>query len=499
MKKVLRYVTLGLALTTVVVGAQVATAPLVQVQANTTVQTLDLGVSLGDSNVEGSFVQRIVQLDQTNIRTLAIEELKKLREEMWDINPIYNGGTLQQAAKAEGLTTKEQYATAIKWDQELEKKAIQRATEARLLFNHVRLDGTNFGIGFENLASGLSVKGAISNGWGHGELKDLQDANGQFNIKNGHLHTQLNPELRSFGMAYVDGVTAGAYSWNESKQLYGTDFNGQYAINLKVANELKDINGQLGYRGNSRSRPAVTGLITHTDGQTYYVENGLVKTDFTGIANVVKHEGMSTSGLYTLYPAKAFIRNGKLENVSGLVEVDNKKLYYFKNGLLDTSYTGTVQYNDLSYTFQNGVGTLVRNQSTLSNMYRLYNPNTKMHFYTIHKSEITLLQSRGWILEGVAWMNSTSASGTPVYRVFNRQTGERIFTRIPAELERFKARGWINEGIAFRMPNEGQKIYRLVNKQTKQYVLSAKLDEIQKMIASGQWINEGVAFFAIFP
>lgn len=504
MKKVLKYVTLALALTIIPVSVQVATASFVKVQATTDVTALNLDVSLGSPNVEGSFVQKTIQLDQANVRETAIEALKKLREEMWDLNPLYNGKPLQAAAREKGLATKEQYATAIKWDQNLEKFAIQRAVEASFVAAHIRPDGTQHAIGFENLAWGYSTQSAINSGWGYEELEDLQKENGMFSMSNGHLHTQLNPELFSFAVAHIEGVTAGAYSWDDSKQLYGTNITGQYVINLKIANELREINGQLGYRGNSYFRPAVTGLVKHTDGQTYYVENGVVKTGFTGLVDVVQPIGTSTNGRYQLQKIKALVRNGKLdESASGLVSVDNHKLQYFKNGFLDTTHKGIVRYNGLLYYVENGVGVLTKttqtNPAVFSNMYRLYNPQTKRHFYTVHKSEMTLLQSRGWILEGVAWVNSTSTSGIPVYRVWNRQTGERIFTRIPAELEKFKARGWVNEGIAFRMPNDGQKIYRLVNKQTKQYVLSAKLDEIQKLVNSGQWINEGVAFFALFP
>lgn len=501
MKKVLRKLVQGVMFNLFGIAVLTSVAmPMVHAQTGI-VPSTNLGVSLGSPLIEGSLVTRTVQLNQTEVRFTVIEALKKLREEMWDINPNYNGKKLQEVAKEAGLTTKELYATGMKWDQTLEKKAIQRATESSIIAAHKRLDLSQYDIGYENLAWGYSVESAIVNGWGYGELDSLNTAKGEFNADNGHLHTQLNPYLLSFGVANINGVTAGVYNRADSKDLNGTDLTGNYAVTLKVANELTEVKGTLVYRGNTALIPAVTGLIKHTDGQTYYVENGEVKKSFTGLADVVVSNGESNRGVHALQVKTAYIHDGKFNSsISGIVVLNNKELVYLTNGFVNKEHVGVVSYGNQSYNVKNGKAILVQaSENTLSNMYRLYNPQTKMHFYTMHRSEINLLQSRGWIFEGVAWRNVTSANGTPVYRVYNKQTGERIFTRIHAELEKFKARGWINEGIAFRMPNDGQKIYRLVNKTTKQYALSAKLDEIQKMLTSGQWINEGVAFFAAFP
>lgn len=163
---------------------------------------------------------------------------------------------------------------------------------------------------------------------------------------------------------------------------------------------------------------------------------------------------------------------------NGWKQLADNKWYNIKNGVIDTTVTP----------YEN---------EAVSKMYRLYDKKNNLHFYTIHLSEVRLLQSRGWIYEGVAWLSVNDASGTPVYRVWNKQTGERLFTRHQSELIKFIARGWVNEGIAFRMPSSGHAIYRLVNKQTGRYVLSAGKDEVTKLVNTGLWINEGIAFFAL--
>lgn len=352
MKKVLRKLVQG-----VVFGIAVATSVVVpRAHAQTgNAPSANLGVSLGSPLIEGSLVTRTVQLNQTEVRSTVVEALKKLREEMWDVNPNYNGKKLQEVAKEAGLTTKELYATGMKWDQTLEKKAIQRATESSIIAAHKRLDLSQYDIGYENLAWGYSVESAIVNGWGYGELDSLNTAKGQFNADNGHLHTQLNPYLLSFGVANINGVTAGVYNHADSKDLNGTDLTGNYAVTLKVANELTEVKGTLVYRGNTALIPAVAGLIKHTDGQTYYVENGEVKASFTGLADVVVSNGESNCGVHALQVKTAYIHDGKFNSsISGIVVLNNKELVYLTNGFVNKAYVGVVSYGNQSYKVKNG-------------------------------------------------------------------------------------------------------------------------------------------------
>lgn len=134
--------------------------------------------------------------------------------------------------------------------------------------------------------------------------------------------------------------------------------------------------------------------------------------------------------------------------------------------------------------------------STIS-MYRLYDQKTNLHFYTSSASEITLLQARGWRLEGTAWKSPVSKEGAPVYRVWNLKTGERLYTRHQSEADKLVARGWKNEGIAFFTQDKGQPIYRVRNKKTGKYLLTVHLEEVQKLEASTQWKNEGIAFYGV--
>lgn len=75
-------------------------------------------------------------------------------------------------------------------------------------------------------------------------------------------------------------------------------------------------------------------------------------------------------------------------------------------------------------------------------VYRLYNPNTGEHFYTINESESNHLRSIGWNYEGVGWVGSNS--GDPVYRVYNPNAtgGDHYYTVSYGEASSLVSKGW---------------------------------------------------------
>lgn len=101
------------------------------------------------------------------------------------------------------------------------------------------------------------------------------------------------------------------------------------AMNKKATNMFDLTKGEQGwgiYSSFGRLRKNVTALARKSDGTVYYVKNGLVATDYTGI-----------------------------------VTQDGKK-YYIANGKWDKSYTGTLKTRTKVYTIQNGVVTRTVNR-----------------------------------------------------------------------------------------------------------------------------------------
>lgn len=203
--------TLSLSLAPAIANAE--PAPLTGVELNTT--------AANSVAVDATF-------DYGAARSEGLPALKKLRGEMWDINPYFNdseqpGSThLQDIARQRGLQTKEQYVNAVAIDDALTRIAVQRAGEQGARWGHKRPDGTDAwtatanGTKFyaESLAAGTSLGRSIAQSWGHGELAALQDGRGSYNSGSGHLHMMLNPKNKyyGFGAVFLPGTEHGTYT-----------------------------------------------------------------------------------------------------------------------------------------------------------------------------------------------------------------------------------------------------------------------------------------------
>ena len=75
-------------------------------------------------------------------------------------------------------------------------------------------------------------------------------------------------------------------------------------------------------------------------------------------------------------------------------------------------------------------------------VYRVYNPNTGEHFYTINYTEKTKLVAAGWRDEGLGW--KSPSSGIPVYRVYNPNSkgGDHYYTQNRSEAQQLVDKGW---------------------------------------------------------
>ncbi|STC69891.1 hypothetical protein [Corynebacterium pilosum] len=175
-------------------------------------------------------------------RNVGIPALKRLRGEMWDLNPPFvddwNGwnGTLRDAARSQGLTTKEAYVNAVYSDPAMVPIAVQRAVEesargselnhdrpynqsclahspaasckksTTATFNGEKMRGENLAWGSHSYA----LTEIIHQGWGHGEYQRLLASNGRWASGNGHLWVLLSPANYGFGFSHVT-TQGGAY------------------------------------------------------------------------------------------------------------------------------------------------------------------------------------------------------------------------------------------------------------------------------------------------
>ena len=87
-------------------------------------------------------------------------------------------------------------------------------------------------------------------------------------------------------------------------------------------------------------------------------------------------------------------------------------------------------------------------------VYRLYNPNSGEHFYTLNAAERDHLDSIGWNAEGVAWYSDSNKT-TPLYRLYNpyatgkEEAGAHHYTKDSNERDYLVSIGWKNEDIGW--------------------------------------------------
>jgi len=125
------------------------------------------------------------------------------------------------------------------------------------------------------------------------------------------------------------------------------------------------------------------------------------------------------------------------------------------------------------------------------NAYRMYNPNSGLHFWTSSEGEKASLVQIGWHYEGIGW-GSVDKSATPVYRLYNPHSGEHFYTTNAHEKEMLVQLGWHYEGVPFYSGGK-TPIYRL---SAKTHMYTSSLAEKESLVKSG-WRYEGIAWYSI--
>lgn len=94
-------------------------------------------------------------------------------------------------------------------------------------------------------------------------------------------------------------------------------------------------------------------------------------------------------------------------------------------------------------------------------VFRIYNPNSGEHFYTMNGYERDMLKGVGWRYEGIGWRSVLS--GLEVYRLYNPNSGEHFYTMNGNERNMLRDIGWRYEGIGWYTLNSGMPVYRVYN------------------------------------
>ncbi len=133
-------------------------------------------------------------------------------------------------------------------------------------------------------------------------------------------------------------------------------------------------------------------------------------------------------------------------------------------------------------------------------VYRLYNPWSGEHLYTLDADERDSLVPVGWSDEGEAWQ-APETSEKPVYRLYNPFTGDHHYTLSKGELESLTTQGWKPEGVVWYSDEaEGQTLFRLYNPNaaTGAHHYTSSVAEVISLVARG-WMPEGAGWYGLAP
>lgn len=134
-------------------------------------------------------------------------------------------------------------------------------------------------------------------------------------------------------------------------------------------------------------------------------------------------------------------------------------------------------------------------------LYRLYNPYTHEHLFTIDKQEKENCAAHGWRDEGAVG-KVLKEKGKEVYRLYNPHTGEHHFTTDVHEVELRSKEGWVNEGVQFHSADKDSSgamgMVSFFNPYEKAYThhYTSDAQEMAKLRAEG-WKQEVAKWYCL--
>lgn len=123
-------------------------------------------------------------------------------------------------------------------------------------------------------------------------------------------------------------------------------------------------------------------------------------------------------------------------------------------------------------------------------VYRAYNEAIDDHFLTSSTYEFEHLPA-GYVQEGIGFTGDDT--GLVVYRLVNPHTGQHHYTISDDELDHLVSQGWVQEDSNFAAAREGKPVYRIYNPNTGAHHWPTGTAERDSAITAG-WNDEGIAW-----
>ena len=320
-------------------------------------------------------------------------------------------------------------------------------------------------------------------------------------------HAEQAMAVTSITEAYVEPIPAYVYTGEriepKPKVMYGgktlvegTDYTLNYSANLGEGTANVYINGIGAYDG----RRIVTFNIIQAQitsvslSETRYFYDGKRKTPIVTvkcgdkelvngqdyIVVGMQNQDLSSVGVHTLTVKGT-------ANYAGVLTADFEILEPVEDEEGGSGIKSPAN-EDSSPTDPNDPGQI---------MYRLYNPNSGEHFYTLSTVERDHLISVGWNDEGEGW--KAPSKGDAVYRLYNPYAGEHHYTLSTVERNSLIAAGWNDEGIgwysdtAYSVP-----LYRVYNpnEYANNHHYTTNEAERDFLLREG-WNDEGISWYGL--
>lgn len=356
-------------------------------------------------------------------------------------------------------------AAPLTMDADLLNAAVVRSAEICVDFSHTRPNGLDcfsasslmFG---ENIAQSQPTPAAVVESWMNSQ---------------GHRENMLDASYTTIGIGCFQDVD-GTFHW---VQCFGT---GEATAVSQPANETLTV-----------------GVDVEPDRYGIVVE--VVPTTLDG-TTLMNFEGTVELGATQRFALAAYFPSGGILGISdnlitwavadeSVATVDASGIVTFKkSGAFTLTATTT---GGLTRSGSSDVEVLPQG---VSQVYRLYNPNSGLHHYTTSTVERDSLVTAGWNYENVSFRVSSS-QGTPVYREYNPNDGNHNWTQSAYEHETLVSLGWKDEGVAWYQSSEATApVYRLYNPNSGEHVYTMSKDEYDSVCAVG-WQGEGVAWYSL--
>lgn len=139
-------------------------------------------------------------------------------------------------------------------------------------------------------------------------------------------------------------------------------------------------------------------------------------------------------------------------------------------------------------------------------LYRLYNPTTGEHLYTIHKEEVDHLvkpENGGWRLESDQTLSVPATSNKPVWRLYHPATGDHHYTMDAYEAKVITSeQGWrydfSGQPAFYSSESQSKPVWRIYNTRAARFghLFTCDANERSHWLAAGGWNDEGIGWYA---